>query len=135
MGRVRKLNDSERKSIVSMFPQLGVTETARRVGCSKSTVQRVWAADGAGAAGAQGACPDASPPGEPETTAERLVELRGMLRAALNDAPPQAVAGLAREYRATIEEIDRLEGGDGGDPVAGALDSIAARIAAKMPPP
>jgi len=58
-----------------------------------------------------------------------------MLRAALNDAPPQAVAGLAREYRATIEEIGRLEGGDGGDPVAGALDSIAARIAAKMPPP
>lgn len=135
MGRVRKLNDFERKSIVSMFPKLGVTETARRVGCSKSTVQRVWAADGAGAADAQGACPGASPPDEPETTAERLVELRGMLRAALNDAPPQAVAGLAREYRATIEEIDRLEGGDGGDPVAGALDSIAARIAAKMPPP
>ena len=135
MGRVRKLNDSERKSIVSMFPQLGVTETARRVGCSKSTVQRVWAADGAGSADTQGACPDASPPDEPETTAERLVELRGMLRAALNDAPPQAVAGLAREYRATIEEIDRLEGGDGSDPVAGALDSIAARIAAKMPPP
>ena len=70
MGRVRKLNDSERKSIVSMFPQLGVTETARRVGCSKSTVQRVWAADGAGAADAQGACPGASPPDEPETTAE-----------------------------------------------------------------
>ena len=45
------------------------------------------------------------------------------------------VTQLAREYRATIEEIDRLEGGDGGDPVAGALDSIAARIAAKMPPP
>lgn len=135
MGRVRKLNDSERKSIVSMFPQLGVTETARRVGCSKSTVQRVWAADGSGAADTQGACPGASPPDEPETTAERLVELRGILRAALNDAPPQAVAGLAREYRATIEEIDRLEGGDGCDPVAGALDSIAARIAAKMPPP
>lgn len=69
MGRVRKLNDSERKSIVSMFPQLGVTETARRVGCSKSTVQRVWAADGAGAADTQGACPGASPPDEPETTA------------------------------------------------------------------
>lgn len=135
MGRVRKLNDSERRSIVSMFPQLGVTETARRVGCSKSTVQRVWAADGSGAADTQGACPGASARGEPETTAERLVELRGILRAALNDAPPQAVAGLAREYRATIEEIDRLEGGDGSDPVAGALDSIAARIAAKMPPP
>lgn len=48
MGKVRKLSDSERKAIVAMFPQLGVTETARRAGCSKSTVQRVWSTDGPG---------------------------------------------------------------------------------------
>lgn len=133
MGKVMKLSESERKAIVEMFPKLGVTETARRVGCSKSTVQRVWASD---------APPDAQAKrtgGEglqqPETTVERLTELRGILRSALSDAPPHAVAGLAREYRATIEELDRLEGGDGGDPVDGALDSIAARIAAKMPAP
>ena len=46
MGKVRKLTDSERRTIVELFPKLGVTETARRVGCSKSSVQRVWAADG-----------------------------------------------------------------------------------------
>lgn len=104
---------SSRCSPSSGSPRPPAESAARSRPCSAS-----GPADGEGAPDAQGACPGASPPGEPETTAERLVELRGMLRAALNDAPPQAVAGLAREYRATIEEIDRLEGGDGGDPVA-----------------
>lgn len=135
MGKVRKLSDSERKAIVAMFPQLGVTETARRAGCSKSTVQRVWSTDGPGGEDTQKTYPGALSARQPETTAERLTELRGILRAAINDAPPQAVAGLSREYRATIEELDRLEGGNGGDPVDSALDSIAARIAAKMPAP
>ena len=81
----------------------------------------------------QDPCP-VTPKGEPpKSTAERLIELRGILRAALNDAPPQAIAGLSREYRATIDELERLEGGGDGDPVDQALDSIAARIAAKMP--
>ncbi len=34
-----KLTASERKAIVTMFPQLGVTENGWRMGCSKSTVQ------------------------------------------------------------------------------------------------
>lgn len=133
MGKVMRLSESERRAIVEMFPKLGVTETARRVGCSKSTVQRVWASDAPPDAQAKRTGGEEAP--QPETTVERLTELRGILRSALNDAPPHAVAGLAREYRATIEELDRLEGGDGGDPVDGALDSIAARIAAKMPSP
>ena len=133
MGKVRKLTASERKAIVTMFPQLGVTETSRRMGCSKSTVQRVWAADAPPDGVVQDPCP-VTPKGEqPKSTAERLIELRGILRAALNDAPPQAIAGLSREYRATIDELERLEGGGDGDPVDQALDSIAARIAAKRP--
>ncbi len=131
MGKVMRLSESERRAIVEMFPKLGVTETARRVGCSKSTVQRVWASDAPPDAQAKRTGGEEAP--QPETTVERLTELRGILRSALSDAPPHAVAGLAREYRATIEELDRLEGGDGGDPIDGALDSIAARIAAKMP--
>ena len=34
-----------------------------------------------------------------------------------------------------MDEIERMEGGDGGDSVGRALDSIAERIAAKMPAP
>ena len=129
IGKVRRLTPSERKDIVEMFPQLGVTETARRIGCSKSTVQRVWAEDGTTSEPTQKSYPDA----RPQTKLERLVELRGILRSAMNDAPPQAISGLAREYRETMEQIERMEGGDSDDPVSGALDSIAARIAAKMP--
>lgn len=135
MGRVRKLSPSERRDIVDMFPQLGVTETARRIGCSKSTVQRVWAADGGSADDTQKSCPETPRPAAPTTTAERLIELRGILRAALNDAPPQAVAGLAREYRATMEEIDRMEVGDDNDPMSASLDLIAERVASKMSSP
>lgn len=112
-----------------MFPQLGVTETARRMGCSKSTVQRIWKQDGGTVEVTRNSCPA----NEPQTKLDRLIELRGMLRAAMNDAPPQAMSSLAREYRETMEQIDRLEGGSDGDPVSSALDSIAARIAAKMP--
>ena len=129
MGKNRRLNERERRDIVEMFPQLGVTETARRVGCSKSSVQRVWAQEGPPPEATQKPYPTE----EPQTKLERLVELRGMLRAAMNDAPPQAMSSLAREYRETMEQIDRMEGGGSGDPVDSALDSIAARIAAKMP--
>ena len=131
MGKNRRLTDAERKSIVEMFPQLGVTETARRVGCSMSTVQRIWKQDG----GAAEVTQNHYPTSEPKTKLDRLIELRGMLRAAMNDAPPQAMSSLAREYRETMEQIDRLEGSTDGDPVSSALDSIAARIAAKMPSP
>ena len=131
MGKNRPLTAAERRGIIEMFPQLGVTETARRMGCSKSTVQRIWKQDGTTAEVTHRAYPTT----EPQTKLERLIELRGILRAAMNDAPPQAMSSLAREYRETMEQIDRLEGGSDGDPVSSALDSIAARIASKMPAP
>lgn len=127
----KKLSDAERRFIVEHFEQLGTAECARRVGCSDETVRRVRKK----AAEAQQKSATTGPANvaAKDTDLGRLVELRGILRAALNDAPPAAVAGLAREYRATIEQIERITGGDKDDPVGGALDSIAARIAAKMP--
>ena len=127
----KPLSDAERRFILDHSAQLGTAECARRVGCSEQTVRRVKKR----AAEAQQKTATTSPavPAAKDTDLGRLVELRGILRAALNDAPPAAVAGLAREYRATIEQIERITGGDNDDPVGGALDSIAARIAAKMP--
>lgn len=127
----RQLSDAEVAFIIANHPQLGTAETARRAGCSKRTVQRIVSN--------QEPAPDArqepTTTDEPQTKHDRLIELRGILRRAMNDAPPQAISGLAREYRETMDEIDRMEGGSDGDPVSGALDSIAARIAAKMPAP
>lgn len=126
-----RLSEMEREFIIENYAQLGATETARRVGCDRRTAQRIWAESGKEKAVRRE--PAANP--EPQTKLERLIELRGILRAAMNDAPPQAISGLAREYRETIDEINRMEGGNDGDPVSSALDSIAARIAAKMPAP
>ena len=127
----KPLDASERRFIVENYMRLGPAETARRIGCSKQTAIRIWKEDGDAAETVTNSVTSS----EPQTKLERLIELRGILRTAMNDAPPQAISSLAREYRETVEQIDRLEGGNDGDPVAGALDSIAARIAAKMPAP
>ncbi len=125
------LSEQEREFIVSNYAQLGASEVARRIGCTRRTVQRIWASSEKPEKVRQ----EPATSDGPQTKLERLIELRGILRAAMNDAPPQAISGLAREYRETMEQIERMEGGDSDDPVSGALDSIAARIAAKMPAP
>lgn len=43
----------------------------------------------------------------------QLEDLRDLLRDQLEDAPPSAVAGIAREYRATLAELAAL--GPGAD--------------------
>ena len=60
-----------------------------------------------------------------------MKELHGMLRNALAVAAPREMAGLAREYRATVEAIERMEGG-AGDEEANALDVVAKSIAMRM---
>ena len=75
---------------------------------------------------------DADEASAPEDPLSRLKELRDMLRASLKAAAPKEMAGLAREYRATVEAIERMEG-DPDDEAAAAIDSIAKSIAARMP--
>ncbi len=130
----KRLTDAERDYVVANYSQLGATEVARRVGCSRSTAQRVWSSRGGPREVPHNSAPSAPAEAAGPSTLGRLVELRGMLRAAMNDAPAAAMAGLSREYRAVIEEIERMEGGDRDDPTGKALDAIAERIAAKMPP-
>lgn len=70
---------------------------------------------------------DVAPPG----SLSRLKELRDILRDALKVAAPGETASLAREYRANIEAIDRMEGGP-DDPKAIAIDEIGASIARSL---
>ncbi len=129
MAKTHVLTPYEREGIVKLYPQVGLAETARRIGCSQSSVQRVWAQDGQSA---QSEAADRPNDSEPKTQLERLIETRDALRTAMLDAPPQAVAGISREYRATLDEIEQLEGGD-DDEASKALAAIAESIAKRMP--
>ena len=56
-----------------------------------------------------------------------------MLRAAMKDAPPNVLAGLAREYRETCRCITQMEGGDRGDPATNAVNALLDSIAQRVP--
>lgn len=132
VATAQRLSDAERRFIVEHFEQLGPSECARRAGCSRETVRRVWKASG-GAPRKKARSESAR--GEPGTDLERLEEARGLLRAAMRDAPPNVLAGLVREYRETCRCITQMEGGDHADPATRAVDAVLESIASRMPRP
>lgn len=123
----RSITDEEREFVRAAFPQLGVTEIARKLGRSRTAVNEIVRRErlretvrdeGGG-----------EPPGGGAVV--RLEELRDALREAMLKAPTAQIAGIAREYRATIEAIERMEGGD-GDGSSAAIEAIARSISQKM---
>lgn len=63
---------------------------------------------------------------------ERLEQLRDLLRAQLESAPPSAVAGIAREYRATLAELAAMgAGADAPREEGSKVDELAARREAR----
>lgn len=62
----------------------------------------------------------------------QLEELRDILRAQLEDAPPSAVAGIAREYRATLADLAALGGaGDAPREEGSKVDELARKREAR----
>lgn len=133
MGRANALRDEEKDFIRATFPQLGVTKIASKLGRSRRAVYDFIDADGLRGRVKEDAGEAERPPTD-GSRAARLESLRDILERKMRDpeTPPGSIAGLAREYRATLDEIDRLEGGK-DDPASAALDMLAQRIAAKMP--
>lgn len=134
MGR---LTDADRAFISENFAELGATECARRLGCSRRSVYN-HAPRAAGAApqpepaAREAPGPEAAPEPAGSRRPSTLDELRA-LRAALADAvaraAPSALPGISKELRAVMAEIDKLEGGRDDDNPLGAL---AEAIAASM---
>ena len=125
----KPLSDVQRDFIIANYKKLGPAEVARQAGCAKQTAINIWHRDGGK--------PEQTEPvvttDAPKSQLERLKEARDSLRLAMLDAPPQAVAGIVREYRATLGQIDNLEGGDGDDEASKAIAAIAESIAKAMP--
>lgn len=107
---------------------------AGELGCSESTVRRAVARLGLRAMGAPpppvGREEAAPPPAAGEGRADKLRMLESVLRARLDEAPPGAVASISREYRAVVDELDRMEGGDVDDPFARLADAVASKLQA-----
>lgn len=134
MGR---LTDADRAFISENFAELGATECARRIGCSRRTVYN-HAPLPAGAVPEPPPAPPSPPVPEPEpgsdgpwrpSTLDELRALRAALTAAVSKAPPSALPGISKELRAVMADIDKLEGGRDDDNPLGAL---AEAIAASM---
>lgn len=125
------LTEAEREYVRSHFPQLGVTAIARNLGRGRSAINKVVKDEGLRER-------DVREPSSPKVggvrddALGRLKELRDILRRQLEVAGPKETAALAREYRATVESIERMEG-DPTDDAAIALDAVASSIARRMP--
>lgn len=106
MGKNNKVTAAEREYVAATYPKLTAKEIAEKLGRTERTVYKVIKE-----LKPLNESELAEPPGD---SMARLVELRETLRNAMLDAKPASIAPLAREYRATIQEIERREG-DGDD--------------------
>ena len=131
MGSAKRLTTDEREIIRALYPSYSLSDIARKLNRSRTTVAKAVAEEGLRERAAKPDAPEPVSEASGDAALPRMRELRDRLRRAMFEAPPSAMAALAREYRATIETIERMEGGD-GDAAAAALDALAGSIASKL---
>lgn len=113
MGKSDRMTDEELEYIRAVYPDLGPSEIARRLGRSLSAVKaRIKQMGLTKEEGHSFKVLRVDKSKEPQDTYDRLVELRGILRRQLVDAPPSCIAALSKEYRAVLQDIDSFEKGD-----------------------
>lgn len=136
------LTAQERKFIENAYPALGPAAIARKLGRSRSGVCYVIKQlKDSGAIESNPATSETANDGVPESpprdsgdgkqdTLGRLRWVRSLLEKQLYDAEPSSAARLAKEYRDTIEAIDRLErdGGGENDIIGQFADVLAQRL-------
>lgn len=139
-ARAGRFTPKERAFVISTYPALGPAEIARKLGRSKSGVCKLISQlkeTGEIATTESTRRPTEPPPAEtsdadgPQDTLGRLRRLRSLLEVRLHEAEVPQVARIASEYRAVVDEIDRLEARDGGDR-GDALDDLARALAGKL---
>lgn len=129
MGRFKPLSKAEKMFIEDNYPRMTKSAIADALERNPSTIGRYVADNDLDS---RPVATVAARAGKPRcmTRLERLQDLRDMLLQAMALAQPREMAAIAREYRATIESIERLEGSDDGEPDG--LSALAASIAERM---
>lgn len=125
MGKADRFTDTELEYIKAVYPQLGPTEISRRLGRSLSAVKARIKQLGLKSTDIE---PFEVKVIDPQNTYERLIELRDVLRKRMTSAPPNCIAGICKEYRATLVEIEKIENSNHADdenPLAQIAKAIA----------
>lgn len=135
MGTYRHMSDSDKEFARAAWPGVSASKIAAKLGFSKTAITKFLKREGLWE------LRDEPANFEPETLADetdhqdtlgRLRELRDALKVALVDADPRTIPSVAKEYRATLQQIDEMEGG-GPDDASAALDVVIRRIAGNLP--
>ncbi len=135
--------EAERRFVREAYPGLGPAAIARKLGRSRSGVCALVAkmkesgeiaapeSMRASTEGGGYGLPDPACEGGRQDTVGRLRWVRDLLQRQLLEAEPTQAARLAKEYRDTVEAIERMESAEGGGADDG-LDALAGAIARKL---
>lgn len=132
------MTDSDRELVRAAWPGVSATKIAARIGFSKTAVINYLKREGLWELREErGNFEPATlgPEDEGQDTLGRLRELRDSLKVALVDADARSLPAVAREYRACVDEIARLEAderGEDGDPLADFARAVAGKLSADL---
>ncbi len=137
----KRFSEAEREFIRNSYPCLSSRTMAKKLGRSRTGVDKIirqMIEDGEVVQRTATESPLATVPVSPpadsaeghQDTLGRLRWVRGIIERQLYDAEPTTAARLAKEYRDTVQEIDRLEreGGGGNDLAGQFADLLAAKL-------
>lgn len=135
MSWSKPFTEDEITFVRESFGQLSPAEMAQRLGRSKRGVNNLISRLGLRAS-QKAEEPAPAPPRQAASGSQldALLELRDILRLALLDAGPQSIPKVAREYRETLDEIERLRDGGESGPGRGedAFDALLGAIGRKL---
>lgn len=120
----RRMTDSDKEFVRAAWPGVSAGKIAARIGFSKTAVIGYLKREGLWERREEleNVEPSTSGPEDGrQDTLGRLRELRDALKCSLVGADAKTIPSVAREYRATVEEIGRLEAeerGEEDDPLA-----------------
>lgn len=132
MGKADRMTEEELEYIRAVYPKLGPSEIARRLGRSLSAVKSRIKQMGLKKSESPFAVVSVKQKGESQSTYERLLELREILKDQLVDAPSNCIASLSKEYRAVLKDIEAFEQNDQSKGQEDPLERIAKAIANGM---
>lgn len=132
-GKRRVISEGDIAYIKENYPRLTIRDIAEKLKISKSSVHLQIERLGLSKSGAieKAEVAYVLPDGhEGEDRVSRLEKLRDLLARSIDDAPLRTLAGLSKEYREVLKEIDELKGGDGEE--KNAIEAIREAIMGKM---